>query len=296
MQRWRIVSVCSTLFLVAAPAGAEVSASAGAQVSASTGKHPPPCQGNEKQDCIPADVAIYAPFDLRVGRWDLEGTTRDYSPTQFTVGLNPDLTLHARGATSRSRIFANMGGGNSGFEWNFGGIWTFGGRLSLGQGKQGGLFGRIGIDGYLGGNSDFYHSHLAAPRLELGYQLFKTDSLFVEAAGHGALMLVGRHRVFDRTRDIGFSMSAGGFVTVQMRFLRVQLDAMRIFEGAHQPKTPIDRGSADLCGILSGLGLCITASSERGEVWSADQGVDTHADFIGFKVSGVDADIIGYAL
>jgi hypothetical protein len=256
------------------------------------GKTPNAC--DDEGDCVAVDVARYAPFDLRVGRWNLEGTSRTFSPTQFTVGVNPDMTIHARGATSRSRIQANAGGGNSGFEGNLGGIWTFGGRLSFGQGEHGGLFGRGGIDAYLGGNSDFYHSHLELPRFELGYQLLKTGSLFIEAAGRGGLVLTGRHRVFDRTRDIGVSMSAGGYLTVQLDYFRVQLDAARIFEGAHAPKTPIDRGQADVCGLLGHLAVCISASSDRGEISSDGEDVATHADFIGLRIAGTDASITRY--
>ena len=281
------------LLLVAGAASAqvEVGAEAGAKVAVGErGKRHEPCGKRGGKRCFPGSMAVYAPFDFRVGRWDLRGTTRSYQPTQFTVGMNPDVTIFSHGYTNRSRVVANLGGGNSGTEWNLGGIWTFGGRLSLGQAQQGGLFGRVGLDGYLGGNSDFYHSHLELPRFELGYQLFSNSSLFVEAAGRGGLMLAGRHRVFDRTRDIGFSASIGGYLTLQMQYLRVQVDALRVLEGAHEPKTPIDRAEADLCGLLGSLALCATASSERAEV-SNGQGIKTHADFIGLKLAGVNASL-----
>ena len=251
----------------------------------------PSCKDDPNRKCIPADVVTYAPFDLRVGRWDLEGTTRNFEPTQFTVGINPDVTVHAMGATTRSTITASLGGGNSGFEWTLGGIWRFGGRVSLDQGKSGGPFARIGVDAYMGGNSDYYHSHLELPRFELGYQLIKTNALFLEAAARGGLMLTGRRRIFDRTRDIGFSLDAGGMLTLQMPFLRLHVDVVRIYEDDHAPETPIDRAELGVCGLFAPLALCLTASADRGEIFSNGQPVDTRGDFVGGKLTVTDADI-----
>jgi hypothetical protein len=280
------VSLCTA----SAASAAEVAAEAMAGAKLAIAKKPS-CKEDSERDCIPADVVTYAPFDLRIGRWDLDGTTREFEPTQFTVGINPDMTIHALGATTRSTITASLGGGDSGFEWTLGGIWRFGGRLSLGQGKHGGPFARIGVDAYMGGNSDYYRSHLELPRFELGYQLIKTNSLFLEAAGRGGLMLTGRRRIFDRTRDIGFSLDAGGMLTLQMPFLRLHVDVVRIYEDDHAPESPIDRGQLDVCGILSQLALCLTASADRGEIFANGQDVDTRGDFIGGKLAFTNAEI-----
>lgn len=279
-----------SLLVTATTASAQVAAEAGASAKVAVGEQPD-CKKDPKRNCIPADVVTYAPFSLRVGRWDLNGVSRDYEPTQFTVGINPDVTAQAMGATTRTIIKAQLGGGNSGFEWDLGGIWMFGGRLSVGQGRHGGPFARLGLDANLGGNSDYYHSHLELPRFELGYQFIKTDSLFVEAAGRGGLTLVGRRRIFDDTRDIGFSLDAGGFLTLQMQSLRANVDLLRIYEDEHAPKTPIDRGQLDLCGLLGGLALCFTASVDRSDMTLNGQTTDTRADFIGGKLEFTDARI-----
>lgn len=284
------VLACAAVSWVATPAHAQVKMDAGAQVA--VGDTSGNCQSDPTKKCVPADVVVYAPFDLRLGRWTLEGVQRDYDPLQFTVGINPDVTVHAYGLTTRTIITANLGGGNAGFEWNLGGIWMFGGRLSIGQGKEGGMFARIGLDTHLGGNSDYYMSHLSLPRFELGYQLIKIDNMFLEAAGRTGLTLTGRHEVLDRTRDLGFSLEAGGTVTLQMKFLRLYVDAVRIYEEDNAPGSPVDRGQLDLCGLLSRFSLCFTASANRAEVRSYGDDYDTKADFIGAKLQATDAQIV----
>src|SRR6186997_2376664 len=127
------VLACAALLSTATTASAQVTAEAEAAAKVAVGGS---CTTDPNKKCIPADVVVYAPFDIRVGRWDLEGPNRKYEPLQFTLGINPDVTVHAMGLTSRTIIVANLGGGNSGFEWNIGGIWMFGGRLSFGQGKE----------------------------------------------------------------------------------------------------------------------------------------------------------------
>lgn len=289
----RVVSsvlVGAAVAWVAPPANAQVAVDAGAKVA--VGDASGSCKTNPNKKCVPADVAVYAPFDLRIGRWTLEGVQRDYDPLQFTVGINPDVTVHAYGVTTRTILTANLGGGNSGFEWNLGGVWMFGGRLSIGQAQDGGMFARIGLDTHLGGNSDYYQSHLSLPRFDLGYQLIKADHIFLEAAGRTGLTLAGRHEVLDRTRDLGFSLEAGGTLTLQMKFLRLYVDAVRIYEKEHAPETPVDRGQLDLCGLLSRFSLCLTASAYRAEVRSYGETYDTKADFIGAKLQATDAQIV----
>jgi len=281
-----VVGSCFSGYAGAAEIGAR--ATAGAQLAMG---NKPRCKENSDRKCIPADVVTYAPLNLRIGRWDMDGTTREFEPTQFTIGINPDMTVYAMGATTRSTITASLGGGDSGFEWTLGGIWRVGGRLSLGRDKSGGPFARIGVDAFMGGNSDYYHSHLEAPRFELGYQLIKTDALFLEVLGRGGLMLTGRRRLFERTRDIGFNLDAGGLLTLQMPYFRVHVDVVRIYEDDHAPKSPIDRGQLDVCGMLSSLALCLTASADRGEIFSAGRAVDTRGDFIGGMLAVTDASI-----
>ena len=283
------VFACAALLSMATTASAQVAAEAAAGAKVAVGGS---CGTDPNKKCVPADVVVYAPFDIRVGRWDLEGPNREYDPLQATLGINPDITVHAMGLTSRTIIIANLGGGNSGFEWNIGGIWMFGGRLSFGQGKEGGLFARIGLDTHLGGNSDYYMSHLSLPRFELGYQLIKTDKMFLELAGRTGLTLTGRHEVLDRTRDLGFSYEGGGTATLQMKFLRLYVDAVRIFEEKNRPETPVDRAQADLCGILKRFSLCFTASANRGDVWTNGRAEETHADFIGGKLQATEAQIM----
>ncbi len=278
---------------IASPSPGQIEAKASATVKVGSDKHP--CGGKEQRECIPADIAVYAPLELRAGRWDLNGVDRDYDPTEFTVGVSPDITIQAGGATSRSRITASLGGGNSGFAGELGGIWMFGGRLSMGRGEVGGGFARMGVDASLGGNADFYHSHLELPRFELGYQLIESENLFLELAGRGGLLLTGRHRVFDRTRDIGFSLDGGGFLTLQMEFIRVQIDAVRIYESKHAPKTPIDRGQADVCALLGGLAICLTASTDRAEILSEGETLATRGAFLGAKIAATDARILSDA-
>ncbi len=227
-------------------------------------------------------VAMFTPFALGAGTWGIEGTTRDYDPTSFTVGIAPDLTVYFGHGTFRHRLSAHLGGGESGFEWDLGGVWMFGGRLMSGSSSP---FARVGFDTWFGGNTDFYHSHFEAPRFEAGYQLLLVDDVFLELAGRGGLMLAGRHRVFDRTRDIGTSLDAGGYLTLQLSFLRLHAEAVRIFETRNAPETPLDRGQAELCAILAQhLEVCAKGSLDRGDVSSAAGGVETSASYLGLSL------------
>jgi hypothetical protein len=227
-------------------------------------------------------VAMFTPFALGAGTWGLEGTTREYDPTSFTVGIAPDLAVYFNHGTFRHRLNAHLGGGESGFKWDLGGVWMFGGRLMRGGGSP---FARVGFDTWFGGNADFYHSHFEAPRFEVGYQFFRVDDVFLEVAGRGGLMLAGRHRVFDRTRDIGTSLDAGGYVTLQLSFLRLHAEAVRIFETRNEPGTPLDRGQAELCAILAHhLEVCAKGALDRGEVSSAEGGVETSASYLGLSL------------
>lgn len=273
----------TSLVLLVLPARAETgvkvrgSVEGGVEVAAR--KEPPGCSAERPCE---RGAAVFAPFALRAGTWALKGTTRDFDPTTVTVGIAPDLTVRFGHATVRNQLSAHIGGGESGLEWDVGGAWMFGVRLGLGNGAP---FARAGIDTWFGGNSDFYHSHFEAPRFELGYQLLRVDDVFLEIGARGGLMLAGRHRVFDRTRDIGTSLDAGGFTTLQLSFLRLHAEGVRIFETRNEPKTPIDRGRAELCAILGQyVELCAMGSIDRGEVSSPGGGLETSASYLGLAL------------
>lgn len=289
----KLPTFAATVALCHAPASvawaegkAGTETSVGGHVEVATGGDLPFCDSGEKCE---RGVAMFTPFGLRAGTWGLRGTTRDYDPTTLTVGIDPDLTLRVGRATLRNRLNAHIGGGESGFEWDLGGVWMLGGRLGSANGAP---FARVGIDTWFGGNSDFYHSHFEAPRFELGYQFLRVDDVFLEVAGRGGLMLAGRHRVFDRTRDIGTSFDAGGLLTLQLPFLRLHAEAVRVFENRNEPKTPLDRGSAELCAILAEhFELCATGSLDRGEVSSSDGGEATSASYLGLRLGVGEARI-----
>jgi hypothetical protein len=286
--------VLATFLVVAGAARAEsgvgVEGSVKGQVKVATHHEPPGCDG--ARECERA-AAVFTPFVLRVGTWGLRGTTRDYDPTTVTVGIEPDLTMRIGHATVRNRVNAHIGGGESGFEWDVGGVWMLGGRLSSASGAP---FARVGIDTGFAGNSDFYHSHFEAPRFELGYQLLRIDDVFLEVAARGGLMLAGRHRVFDRTRDIGTSLDAGGLLTLQLSFMRLQAEALRIFEARNEPKTPLDRGQAQLCAILGRhLEFCANGSVDRAEVSTAAGGEETRASYLGLSLGVGEAGIFEHA-
>jgi hypothetical protein len=279
-----------SIFILAGCAGALIAELAAAEAlveleaRVDVGKAEAACE-DPALACVAVDQVIFAPFGLSLGRWDLQGATRDYDPTQLTVELNPDTVWHSRGLTTRSRISAGLGGGSSGFAWSAGGVWMFGGRLNLGRLEQSGPFARVGLGAESSGNSDLNFSHLELPRFELGYQLIQDDALFFELAGQSGLMLAGRHHVIDRTRDIGVSFNAGFMATLQTGFLRVHADVSRTYENERTPETAIDRGKADVCGLLGRVAVCLSGSLQRAEVWSNDQAVATGAGFIGGKLA-----------
>ena len=269
-----------------AETGVKVEGSVKGGVEVASGDDTPDCSA--EQPCQ-RGAAVFAPFALRAGTWGLSGTTRDFDPTTVAVGIAPDLTVRFGHATVRNQLNAHIGGGESGLEWDVGGAWMFGVRLGVGNSAP---FARVGIDTWFGGNSDFYHSHFEAPRFELGYQLLRVDDLFIEVGARGGLMLAGRHRVFDRTRDIGTSLDAGGFATLQLSFLRLHAEGVRIFETRNEPETPIDRGRADLCAILGQrLELCATGSIDRAEVSSSSGGLGTSASYLGLALGVGEARI-----
>jgi hypothetical protein len=228
-------------------------------------------------------AAVFAPFGLRGGARALRGVTRDFDAGSVTVGIAPDVAERAGYTTWRRRLSAHLGGGQSGFEWDLGALLLAGGRLGAGAGAP---FARAGVDVWFSGNSDYYHSHFEAPRFEVGYQFLAADRVFFEIGGRGGLMLAGRHRVFDRTRDIGAAFDAGGFLTLQLSFLRLNAEALRIFETRNAPETALDRAHADLCAIFSSnLALCMTGSIDRGEVVSGGDAVEITASYLGFALS-----------
>jgi hypothetical protein len=77
-----------------------------------------------------------------------------------------------------------------------------------------------------------------------------------------------------------------------MKFLRLYVDAVRIYEEKSRPKTPVDRAQADLCGLLSRFSLCFTASANRADVWTNGRAEETRADFIGGKLQATEAQIM----
>lgn len=150
-----------------------------------------------------------------------------------------------------SHAFA-IGGGTGGFEGALGGLFAFGLRVPLGA--HGGAFARGAFRGELLGNDAFYFSRLELPEAQVGYQLITRDVQF-EAGATLAPVLAGRFRVgAAATRDLGGTLAAGGFATVQTDRVQLSLDLLSVATDGESGAVRMAQGS--LCLRAVPLGLC----------------------------------------
>jgi hypothetical protein len=175
---------------------------------------------------------------------------------------------YALDGTTHGAMSFVLGGGSAGFEGALAGTVDVGYRLPVSDTT--GPFGRAGFDGRLQGNDEYYFSMLELPRLSLGWQ-FLHEKIVFEAGAHGGPILTGRYNPgAEGYRRLSGSFEGGLFVSMQMDFLRLDMNAMRIEARKTGTGRPVDVAKGTLCGLAGKVGICVDAMLMRGD---ADMGL-----------------------
>jgi hypothetical protein len=174
---------------------------------------------------------------------------------------------YALDGTTHGALQFALGGGEAGFEGMLAGQVDLGYRIDVTDNQ--GPFGRAGFDGRMQGNDKLYFSSLELPRLTLGWQ-YLSGRMVVEAGARGGPILAGRYNPGDEGyRRLSGSLEYGGFASVQLDFVRVDLTAMRIDARNTGNGRPVDVGRGSLCALAGKVGICADIMVLRGE---ADMG------------------------
>ena len=209
------------------------------------------------------DSNIYSVFGLR------GSVTRDASRnTAVGLSLISQGVSYLSGPllTFRLAHLAFLGAGGDGVEGGLGLDYAMGLRARLGP--HHGPFARLGLNGHLLGNQNFYSSGVELPELQLGYQLLAARTQH-ELGARGGFMLIGRYNALGGRRPLGDAFEFGGYSAVRFEMLRLDADWSRIEAKSSAPGTPVDELSALLCAIASPFGLCLDARFYRGDVRTA---------------------------
>src|SRR5690606_27985145 len=120
--------------------------------------------------------------------------------------------------------------------------------------------------------NDYYFSMLELPRLSLGWQ-YLSGKVVVEGGPRAGPILAGRYNPgIDGRRRLVSAFEWGGFVSVQVDFLRADVSAMRIEARKTGSGEPIDVGRATLCGIAGKVGICFDGMLFHGDALSPSLG------------------------
>ena len=192
----------------------------------------------------------------RVRGSDADGNTWGMT---FAGGAEDYVTRH--GVARHGSAFWAIGGGSGGFEGALGGKLALGWRLPAGE-DQGPVL-RVGMQGWLQGNSLLYSSLLELPLAQLGWQ-FTREKTVIEVGLQAGPVLTGRFSVGDdASRKLGSSFEGTAYGA--LHFARMRLDASFMRVETRHPITnehaPIDFARATLCALGSPIAVC-------GDVWS----------------------------
>lgn len=178
------------------------------------------------------------------------------------VGFAGSADTYALDGTTHGSGYFMLGGGEGGFEG------ALAGTIDIGYwhviDDVHGPFGRIGFDGRLQGNDLLYFSILELPRLTLGYQYLKNKTV-IEGGARGGAVLVGLYDPGEAGRRALNGFEWGGFVAMQVDFLRIDASAMRIEARNTLNGTPVDVGRGQICVVGGKVGGCLDAMLFRGD-------------------------------
>jgi hypothetical protein len=224
-------------------------------LSSSARADEPPKETGRSGVSVSADSADRGLIGVRgsIARAQLGGENHDSTGLVFAGygdGFRGDGLLSARA----SHFFA-IGGGTGGFEGGLGGMFAIGLRAPL-TGTSG-VFVRGAFRGELLGNSEFYFSRLELPEGQIGFQVL-ARSVQLEVGATIAPVLAGRLRVGSGdSRDLGGSMAAGAFATIQSAHLQLTADVVRI--DARGDPGPVKMAQGLLCARTFPIALCADA-------------------------------------
>ena len=182
--------------------------------------------------------------------------------TTIGAGFAGAAETYALDGTTHGSGYFMLGGGQGGFEGALASSVDIGYRIPVAE--EHGPFGRIGIDGRLQGNDLLYFSMLELPRLSLGWQYLKGNTV-LEGGARGGAILAGLYDPGDAGRRKLSGFEWGGFVSGQVAFLRGDASFMRIETPNTLNGTPVDVARGQICGVGGKLGVCLDGMFFRGD-------------------------------
>lgn len=168
-----------------------------------------------------------------------------------------------------------VGGGQAGFDGGLGGVFDLGHRFEITP-NQGPMI-RVGFDGRLQSNRDYYFSALELPRGLVGYQYVHGKTL-LEAGVRGGTILGGRFNPGeDGYRSLSGSLEIGGFLSGRGEHMKLDATGMHIDAWHTGDRRPVDTGRADLCALPYGnWAICADVALTRGDAAFANDHEATH--------------------
>lgn len=226
-----------------------------------------PCKSPESEDLSQPTTDCSGVFALRGSITHL-GHLHNHDAFGLMISTEGEEYVRRGPFTARGLHRFAIGGGGAGFEGTMQGGWAGGVRLSLPPNRRHGPFVRLGFFGYLRGNNDFYGSLIELPQLQLGYQ-YQNGKTVLELGATGGAVLVGRSRTGDAERRVlGHGFERGGYVAIQLPWLRLGASAMRL--PVHDRlSTPVDVVEGTLCARLHGVALCTDARATVTDAFTA---------------------------
>ncbi|MBI5532625.1 MAG: hypothetical protein HY898_07920 [Deltaproteobacteria bacterium] len=156
------------------------------------------------------------------------------------------------------------------------------------EGEGSGPFLRAGMHLMGTGNSKLWVSMIELPTGEVGWQHAAGDWM-LEARASAGPVLAGRYSTGeDGRRRLGSSLAAGGTLALHSTWLHLEASGKRIDAGS-DPGSPVDIGSALLCGQPGMLLICTEAHLYGGDIrWVDNAGAEHFArstvSFVGLIV------------
>ena len=219
----------------------------------------PPCADPDSDGELRTSTGCSGVFGVRSGFVDVSGVG---------AGTGTNVMVSAEGEEMVRRGLFNfhgshrlaIGGGGAGFEGALGGGLGFGVRRPVGE--RHGPVARGGVLGWMRGNDAYYGSLLELPEVQLGYQYMRGITV-VEIGATSGVVLIGRERVGDgSTRVLGNGLAVGGYLVVQVPWMRLGTRAMRL-PTHDELRSEVDVVDGNLCGVLAPLALCADARAAR---------------------------------
>lgn len=219
----------------------------------------PPCADPDTDGELRTSTGCSGVFGVRSGFVDVHGVGAGTGTNVMASAEGEELVRRGLFNFHGSHRLA-IGGGGAGFEGALGGGLGFGVRVPVGE--RHGPVARGGVLGGLRGNDAYYGSLLELPEVQLGYQYMRGITV-LEIGATSGVVLVGREQVGEAsTRVLGNGLAVGGYLVVQVPWLRLGARAMRL-PTHDELRSEVDVADGNLCGVLAPFALCADARAAR---------------------------------